>query len=260
MGRGVREMKAGPLLGALGVLALSATSAAAQAPARTTDDWTFVASPYVWFSGLGGEVTLPRGSDSFNADFGDILETLKFSFMGLFEARRQNFSLVFDLMYINQQQGVPVPDNGAFTGGSSRLKTTEASAIGLFTLLEQPGGRFELGGGLRAWRMTTEINLDSGLLPGRSADETTSWVDPIIAARGSLRLNDRLSLTGYGDIGGFGVGSELTWQVMATLDWRFSDTFSASLGYRWIQIDYEAGRAKIDLDMSGPIIGASLRF
>ena len=256
----VFRTKAGSLLGALAALALSAAPAVAQAPARTADEWSFIASPYVWFSGLGGEVTLPRGSESFNADFGDIFESMKFSFMGIFEARRQNFSLVLDLMYLNLQQGIPVPGHGAYSGGSSRVKTTEASVIGLFTLLDQPGGRFELGGGLRAWWLNSEINLDPGLLPGRSVDQTTNWVDPVIAARGSVRLNDRLSLTGYGDIGGFGVGSEFTWQAIATLDWRISDRFSASVGYRWVQIDYEASRAKIDLDMSGPIIGASFRF
>ena len=253
-------MKAGSVLGAACALVLSATPAAAQTPPRTTDEWTFIASPYVWFSGLGGEVTLPRGSESFNADFGDIFESMKFSFMGLFEARRGNFSIVTDLMYLNLQQGIPVPGQGAYSGGSSRVETTEVSVIGLFTVLEQPAGRFELGGGLRAWWMNTEIKLDPGRLPGRSADSTTNWVDPVLAARASLRLNDRWSLTGYGDIGGFGVGSEFTWQAIATLDWRISDRFSASVGYRWVQIDYEASRANIDLDMSGPIIGASFRF
>jgi opacity protein-like surface antigen len=252
--------KAASLLGAICAVALSAAPARAQAPANTAEEWTFILSPYVWFSGLGGEVTLPRGSESFNADFGDVFENLKFSVMGLFEARRRNFSLVLDLMYINQQQGIPVPGQGAYSGGSARLRTTEASAIGLFTLLDQPGGRFELGGGLRAWWMNTEINLDPGLLPARSVDQTTNWVDPIIAARGSVRLNERLSLTGYGDIGGFDVGSEFTWQAIATLDWRVSDWVSASVGYRWIQIEYDSRRATIDLDMSGPIVGASFRF
>ena len=256
----VHRMKAGSALGAMCALALAAAPAVAQTPPPAADGWTFIASPYVWFSGLSGEVTLPRGSESLSADFGDIFESMKFAFMGIFEARRQNFSLVFDLMYLNLQQGVPVPGGGAFSGGSSRVETTEASVIGLFTLLEQPAGRLELGGGLRAWWLNSEIRLDPGLLPGRSADATTNWVDPVIAARASVRLNDSLSLTGYGDIGGFGVGSEFTWQALATLDWRISERFSASVGYRWVQIDYEASRANIDLDMSGPIIGASFRF
>lgn len=257
---GVRSMKPGSLLGALAAVALSVAPAAAQAPARASDEWTFTLSPYVWFSGLGGEVTLPRGSESFNADFGDIFDTLKFSFMGIAEARRQNFSLLLDIMYLNLQQGIPVPGAGAYSGGSSRVKTTQASAIGLFTVLEQPSARLELGGGVRAWWLNSEINLDPGLMPGQSVDQSTNWVDPLIAARASVRLNDRLSLTGYGDIGGFGVGSEFTWQAIATLDWRVSERFSTSIGYRWIQIDYDSGRANIGLDMSGPIIGASFRF
>jgi opacity protein-like surface antigen len=252
--------KTASLLGAICAVALSASPALAQSPTRTADEWSFTLSPYVWFSGLGGEVTLPRGSESFSADFGDIFESLKFSVMGIFEARRNNVSLLFDLMYLNMQQGVPVPGEGAYSGGSSRVKTTQASAIGLVTLAEGPSGCFELGGGLRAWWLDTEIRLDPGLLPGRSADQRTNWVDPVIAARASFSLNDRLSLTGYGDVGGFGVGSEFTWQAIATLDWRVSDWISASLGYRWIQIEYENRRATIDLDMSGPIVGASFRF
>lgn len=255
-----RRTKAATFLGAICAVALSAAPAQAQPPTGMAEEWSFTLSPYVWFSGLGGEVTLPRGSESFSADFGDIFESLKFAAMGIVEARRQNFSLLFDLMYLNLQQGVPVPGGGAFSGGSSRVKTTEASVIGLFTLVERNNGRFELGGGLRAWWLNTEIRFDAGRLPGRTVDQTTNWVDPVIAARASLRLNDRLSLTGYGDIGGFGVGSEFTWQVIATLDWRVSDWISASVGYRWIQIEYDSGRATIDLEMSGPIIGASFRF
>ena len=82
----------------------------------------------------------------------------------------------------------------------------------------------------------------------------------VIAARGILRLNDRLTLTAYGDVGGFGVGSELTWQVFATLDYQVTPSISVSGGFRWIHIDYEKGSSDISLDMAGPIIGASIRF
>jgi len=47
----------GSVAGALVGLALMAHSAAAQETAQPADAWTFTLSPYVWFSGLGGEVT-----------------------------------------------------------------------------------------------------------------------------------------------------------------------------------------------------------
>ncbi len=251
---------AGAAAGALGALALMASPAAAQAPAASPDAWAFTVSPYVWFSGLGGEVTAPHGGESFSADFGDIFGTMKFSFMGLAEARRGNFSLVTDLMYLNLQQGVPVPGHGAYSGGSARTQSAEISAIGLYTVLDGSAGRIELGGGIRGWWFDTELRLDPGLLPGRTQSSSTSWVDPVIGVRGVLRLSDQLALTAYGDVGGFGVGSQFTWQAFATLDYRITDNITASAGFRWIHIDYDKGSSNISLDMAGPIIGASLRF
>jgi hypothetical protein len=88
---------------------LAAAAALVGAAVPQNDAWTFTLSPYVWFSGLGGEVTNPHGSETFSADFGDIFGTMKFSYMGLVEARRGNFSLLTDFMYLNLQQGVPAP-------------------------------------------------------------------------------------------------------------------------------------------------------
>jgi opacity protein-like surface antigen len=257
-------LRCGPssaLAGLLGGLMLVAPPASAQAPATTSDSWAITASPYVWFSGLSGDISVPAGSVSFSADFGDIFETLKFSAMGIVEARRGNFSIVSDALYLNLQQGIPVPgSHGAFSGGSARTQSAEISVIGLYTLAETPSGRFELGGGVRAWWFNTAINYNSGLLPGRSADSSTSWADPILAARGIVRLSESLSFTAYGDVGGFGVGTEFTWQAMGTLDWRLRDNLSVSIGYRYMHLDYEKGRATIGVDLSGPIIGASYRF
>ncbi|WP_198370642.1 hypothetical protein [Roseomonas rosulenta] len=239
-----------------------AAPATAQTPPQDLDAWTFTLSPYVWFSGLGGTVSTPEGSDNFSADFGDIFGTMKFSAMGLFEARRGNFSLVVDTLYLNLQQGVPLPleGRGAFSGASARTQSAEVSAIGLYTVAEAPVGRLELGGGVRGWWFDTELTLETGHLPGRSVNNSVSWIDPVISARGVLRLNDNLAVTAYGDIGGFGVGSQFTWQAFATLDYRITDNFTASAGFRWIHIDYDKGSSNISLDMAGPIIGASLRF
>jgi hypothetical protein len=234
--------------------------AAAQNAAPQNDAWTFTLSPYVWFSGLGGEVTNPHGSETFSADFGDIFGTMKFSYMGLVEARRGNFSLLTDFMYLNLQQGVPVPGHGAYGGASARTQSVEVSAIGLYTVAEASAGRFEVGGGIRGWWFDTELKLDPGTLPGKTQSASTSWVDPVIGARGVLRLNDKLSLTAYGDVGGFGVGSEFTWQTFATLDYKVAENATVSAGFRYIHIDYQKGRNDISLQMAGPIIGASIRF
>ncbi|CAH0299956.1 hypothetical protein [Roseomonas sp. CECT 9278] len=205
-------------------------------------------------------MTGPHGGESFTAGFGDIFGTTKFSCMGLPDARRGNISIVTDIMYLNLQQGVPVPGLGAYSGGSARTQSVEVSAIGLYTVADGSAGRIELGGGVRGWWFDTELTLDAGRLPGRTQNASTSWVDPVISARGVLRLSDRFSLTAYGDIGGFGVGSVFTWQAFGTVDYQVTESISVSAGFRWIHIDYDKGSTNIALNMGGPIIGTNLRF
>ncbi len=47
-----------------------------------------------------------------------------------------------------------------------------------------------------------------------SYHESFSWVDPVVASRVFVNLTDRLSLQAQADIGGFGVGSDLTWSFV----------------------------------------------
>ena len=244
---------------ALGALMVSALPAAAQT-ARPEEGWRFALSPYVWFTGVSGDATVRSQTDSIQADFGDLFDNMKFAFSGFAEARNGRFSIVTDFMYYNLEQGIPVPGLGAYSGGSTRMQTTEFSAIGLLTVLEDRAYRLEVGGGFRMWWMTNEINLDAGHLPARSVSANTNWIDPIISTRGTWRIADDWSAALYGDVGGFGAGSQLTWQALATLDWRVRDNITASIGYRWIYIDYAKGEADVKPNMTGPIIGATLRF
>jgi len=65
-----------------------------------------------------------------------------------------------------------------------------------------------------------------------------------------------------GDIGGFGVGSDLTWQVLTTVRRQNTDRFGWYLGYRAIGFDYEDGRGRnyqrYDLTHQGPLAGITI--
>ena len=58
-----------------------------------------------------------------------------------------------------------------------------------------------------------------------------------------------------------GVGeSDLSWQVFATIAWRFNDWGAVVGGYRYLSLDYETADYKADLSLQGPAIGLSIRF
>ncbi len=57
---------------------------------------------------------------------------------------------------------------------------------------------------------------------------------------------------------GFG-DSESVWQVFATLGYEFS-WGSIMGGYRYMNLDYETDTYKLNLALSGPVLGAAFSF
>lgn len=75
-----------------------------------------------------------------------------------------------------------------------------------------------------------------------------------------IDLGRGVSATGLADVGGFDVGSTVTWEVMVTLGYQLHDRIFAHAGYRHMRFDYENGDFLYDVDLSGPIVGATVRF
>jgi len=67
--------------------------------------------------------------------------------------------------------------------------------------------------GVRVTVMQIELDFDTAV----KAQERRTWVDPFLGARLQLRpsAESRWSWTMRGDIGGFGAGSEFTWNASA---------------------------------------------
>ena len=68
-----------------------------------------------------------------------------------------------------------------------------------------------------------------------------NWTDPIVGARWLWNFTARWSLRVRGDLGGFGVGSDFTWQALALVEWQPFKHFSFAGGYRALYQDFEDG-------------------
>ncbi len=62
------------------------------------------------------------------------------------------------------------------------------------------------------------------------------------------------------DIGGFGVGSDLTWSILGTVNYILTDNWSVSAGYKHLSVDYDGDGYVFDVDLSGPVLGLTYRF
>ena len=95
---------------------------------------------------------------------------------------------------------------------------------------------------------------------GRTVSRTDDWFDPYIGLRGRYNLNDKFYVTAKGDIGGFGVGSDLTWTAEAALGCQLSRSIFAEVGYRALGVDLDKDGLVMDTVTHGPQVTLGITF
>lgn len=239
-----------------GVVMLSGATAA---PAVAQEGWRFAVTPYLWMSGIKGGVTPPGPSGPIDVDVGfkDIFKSLDgLPVIAAAEARYGRIGMVADLMYLPQAARIDTR-NLLFNDGKAKMSTTMAAFTGFYRVSDEAALTADIGVGLRLWSVHQKVRLNAGLLPAASARLDKTFVDPILAARVTLGLSERWSVTGYLDVGGFDIGAtRITWQLLGTVNYRAAEWVDLRLGWRHIGVE----RSKVDLQLTGPIAGATFRF
>jgi hypothetical protein len=208
--------------------------------------------------------------------------------MGDFEARNGRFSLYSDLVWSkigveggNVRTRSPAPGITGSVGRTLSLDFQMAIIeLGATYEVARYGPiAFDLLGGVRYWYQEAELGLDvtrtldiAGLeVAGSRAfarSGSVNWLDPLIGARVRYAVAPGHELFLRGDIGGFGAGSEFSWQAIAAYSFDFGAyngvTFSGVIGYRALSVDYAqgSGRSRYEFDtvQHGPVLGISARF
>ena len=74
-------------------------------------------------------------------------------------------------------------------------------------------------------------------------------------------LSERFYLRGLADVGGFGVGSDLTVQLLGGIGYQLTDHVAIELAYRYLKEDYDGGPSfSFDAEMHGPLLGISVTW
>jgi hypothetical protein len=261
--------------------------------AQDATGWQFTAAPYVWApstsldSSINGIATGGDFSGDSNTDFVDVLEELEFAFLGHAEAKKDRFTLFGDLIYLRlspEHQTAPF-NVGPLSFSSAQFKleleATIIEAGGTYEfargeISELSTGRAasaELLAGVRYTTLDVEAKFSTSVSGpfgffsrqvAANLELSPEIVDPIIGARASVPLGGKWDLKVRGDIGGFGVGSELTWNTAAFLNYAAWDSVSLLFGYRALGYELEetvAGRrTELDILFHGPAIAAAFHW
>jgi hypothetical protein len=252
--------------------------------------WTFRFTPYGWLTALDGTQTVRGRSVKVDASFIDIVEesdTLV-ALMGDFEARYGRFALLADVVWSkigvesgNVRTRTLAPGVTGTLGTSLGLDIEMATVeVGAAYEVARSGPlAFDILAGARYWYQEADLSfdiagtVDIGDLEVAGArafarSGSVDWLDPVIGARVRYTVAPGHELLLRGDIGGFGVGSDFSWQAIGAYGFEFGTyngiTFSGVIGYRALYVDYVQGegRSRYEFDMlqHGPVLGLSARF
>jgi opacity protein-like surface antigen len=254
------------LLGLTDTVCLAADVADTASPrtesVKDADRPVFTGSLYLWAAALEGTTSTLSSLPPAKIDlsFGDVLENLDGGIMGAAEMRAGQWRVLGDMMFTEVSPGGTLQGP---SGADVELRTRSFTLQGdvLYHFYGSEALDLDAGAGLRFWYLHNKLSIDSGLVPGDiTSSDSEAWADPVLAGRIRGRLGGSWDVTLVGDIGGFGVGSQLTWQVIGTLDYQCTENLALRLGYRALSVDYEDGDVLYDVRMQGPIIGATYRF
>ena len=262
------------LAASLGVCSALAPGAAS---AQASDQWQYGAIIYGWLPTIGGNTTFPAGTgSSIDIDADTILSHLKFTFMGAFEARKNQWGLYTDLIYLNvggsksatrdvTLGGAPLP--GGVTGDFNLdIKATIWTIAGEYRVATDQTSSIDVLGGARladlkeslGWNFSADLGPFN---PSRSGNQEVSinkW-DAIVGAKGRIAISDDRAwfVPWYADVG---TGqTDLTWQALGGLGYSFKWGEVIAV-WRYMDYNFKSGSPVEKLTLNGPALGVAFHW
>jgi hypothetical protein len=100
--------------------------------------------------------------------------------------------------------------------------------------------------------------LDAKLSQTLSRDDY--WFDPYVGLRARYNFNKTYYTAVRGEIGGFGVGADLMWEVETVVGINLTRSIFTEIGYRALGANFEENNFKFDVVTHGPQITTGITF
>jgi hypothetical protein len=102
------------------------------------------------------------------------------------------------------------------------------------------------------------LRLNKSLSQTKSKDDF--WFDPYVGLRGRYNFNKTYYTAVRGEIGGFGVGADLMWEVEAVVGINLTRSIFTEIGYRALGGNFEENDFRFETVMHGPQITTGITF
>ena len=256
-------------------LAIACALTPADATAQAADHWQFTGSLNLYLPTIHGSSIFPAsgGGSPASVEMGSVLDHLQSTFMGSLEARKGQWGLFTDLLYLDLS--TDRSGSRAISVGPAALPVGAAADVefGLRGTVWTLGGSYRLPqagampvdviAGARMLDLRTSLDwtlsgnvgaIASGDRTGSRSSRMRNW-DAIVGVKGRYPLGagGTWFVPYYLDVG---TGeSRLTFQAIGGLGYAFSWGDIAGT-WRYLSYDFKDGGAIKDLRASGPMVSA----
>ncbi len=228
--------------------------------AEETSGWQNELTIYGWLPTINMDTRWGSGSSDTSDMMSDIIDDLKMVFIGTYATRYDKWSFVADVMYIDL--GDSETGTHTFPGGETAEATIDMDIKSLlvttgvgYNIVQTDNNILDVVAGVRYMDLEVDISSDHPRHPGQSASDDI--LDGIIGLRGAYNFNENWYMPYEADIG---TGdSELTYQLFAGVGYKY-DWGDIKLGYRYIGYEMDDNMIIDNLDLSGAVLGVSLKF
>jgi hypothetical protein len=232
------------------VVAVTMVGSWAPVSAQTADEgWNVLVAPYLTGAAMNGTTGIGGFTVDVDMSASDIFSKLQFGAMGLVLARKGDWGFGGDFIWMAlgttvRETNVDV-NQGAFA----------------FYGLRRLGAAADLTFGARINTLQGEFKFKD---LNREVSGDRTWADPMVGVVLHSPLDRRFLVRVYSEIGGFGLGSDLAWQVFPIVGLRVGKSASLEVGYRWLDLDYKSGEDRnefaYDVLTQGPVVGFGFWF
>jgi len=264
---------------AVGALLGAPAAAQSAQPGWESPKWQFAATIYGYVPTIDGKVNYngDLGGSNLHVSMSDVLSHLKMAFMGTFDVHNGRWGLFNDVFYADlggvksRTRDFSIGDIGlpgsTATDLGLDLKTTIWTVAGEYRLASDPAWTVDLLAGARmlnlkptlSYSITGEVGPVG--LPGRSGTKkvNASLWDGIVGVKGRYAFGDDAKWFApfYLDVG---TGeNKLTWQAAAGVGYGFHWGDVVAM-WRYLDWNAKSGKSIENLNLSGPMIGATFRW
>ena len=248
-----------------------------------------------WISGLSGDVGVKGVVSDIEVGFEELFDHLTHVPIVLSaDIRYKRWEFFADGEYIEVGDDSAALPGLFFTNANVHVKSGLAEAFLGYRLINCDKAALSIFAGARYTYLGANISIfDNGdarlvilrrLLGIRKKldfSDSTGWVDPVLGARGRLKLWKATSLYVEGDVGGFDANSgsafevhregrtfvktprdssDWSYQVQGGLEVQLSRWFWTQVGWRYLKYDYVSEGFTNKTALNGPFVQAGVNF